>query len=457
MDEKDIAPELLERIRADFLALLGDAQQEADTYTAAAAYAELVGSALADAFRRNLTADILPDGRLYWNIADRVVRPLLEEDYARIADAAAAAQQALNRQARIGIAPQRAVLDADRVNGLLNKLAEAERFEDAAWALAEPVRTFSRMAVDDVLKANVDFQGRAGLRPRVVRIAESGCCKWCSALAGTYDYPHVPKDVYRRHERCRCRVEYDPGEGRRQNVWNKTWTEEPEVLQSRKELAETPLPNKVHIPGDIPMQSVLPEYLRTASPGVGSITYDTGYDMVRHADEVKTAQWLHDHLGGNIVLLNEVNNYKAMTPDYIWNGKISVPEIGMILLAVLGVGAVGYGIYKLVTKNKEKDTVSSAMSYKDLQDAYWYGNERAFAGYDYRTDPYTFNPNNSAVLGYQAKMQEQMARLTDVVQQYLPDVANKQIVLDDGTLVGKMAPGMNAELGQMQILSERGN
>ena len=322
MDEKDIAPELLERIRADFLALLGDAQQEADTYTAAAAYAELVGSALADAFCRNLTADILPDGRLYWNLADRVVRPLLEEDYARIADAAAAAQQALNRQARIGIAPQRAVLVADRVNGLLNKLAEAERFEDAAWALDEPVRTFSRMAVDDVLKANVDFQGRAGLRPRVVRIAESGCCKWCSALAGTYDYPHVPKDVYRRHERCRCRVEYDPGEGRRQNVWNKTWTEEPEVLQSRKELAETPLPNKVHIPGDIPMQSVFPEYLRTASPGVGSITYDTGYDMVRHADEVKTAQWLHDHLGGNIVLLNEVNNYKAMTPDYIWNGKM---------------------------------------------------------------------------------------------------------------------------------------
>ena len=33
--------------------------------------------------------------------------------------------------------------------------------------------------------------------------------------------------------------------------------------------------------------------------------------MVRHADEVKTAQWLHDHLGGNIVLLNEVNNYKG--------------------------------------------------------------------------------------------------------------------------------------------------
>lgn len=239
MDEKDIAPELLERIRADFLALLGDAQPKADTYTAAAAYAELVGSALAEAFRRNLTADVLPDGRLYWNIADRVVRPLLEEDYAKIADAAVAAQQALNRQAQIGIAPQRAVLDDDRVNGLLNKLAEAERFEDVAWSLNEPVRTFSRMAVDDALKANVDFQGRAGLRPRVVRIAESGCCKWCSALAGTYDYPHVPKDVYRRHERCRCRVEYDPGEGRRQNVWNKTWTEpeQHDKIEARKQVS----------------------------------------------------------------------------------------------------------------------------------------------------------------------------------------------------------------------------
>lgn len=78
----------------------------------------------------------------------------------------------------------------------------------------------------------------------------------------------------------------------------------------------------MRLPKEDPLQNVLPEYLRAATPGIGSITYDTGYDMVRHADEVKTAQWLHDHLGGDIVLLNEANNYKAMTPDYIWNGKL---------------------------------------------------------------------------------------------------------------------------------------
>lgn len=322
MADKDIAPELLERIRADFRALLGDAKPAADTYAAAADYAELVGSALAEAFRRNLTADALPDGRLYWNIADRVVRPLLEEEHLLVADASAAVQQALNRQANLGIAPQRAVLDTDAVDGLLNKVSTAKQFADVAWALDEPVRTFSRMVVDDTLKRNVDFQGKAGLRPRVIRTAESHCCKWCSALAGTYDYPRVPKDVYRRHERCRCRVEYDPGEGRRQNVWNKTWTEDEDARQARREFAEIPLPNKVRLPQESPLQSVLPEYLRTASPGVGSITYDTGYDMARHTDEIKTAQWLHDHLGGDIMLLNEANNYKAMTPDYIWNGKL---------------------------------------------------------------------------------------------------------------------------------------
>ena len=270
MADKDIAPELLERIRADFRALLGDAKPAADTYAAAADYAELVGNALAEAFRRNLTADALPEGRLYWNIADRVVRPMLEEEHLLVADASAAVQQALNRQANLGIAPQRAVLNTDAVNGLLNKVSMAEQFKDVAWALDEPVRTFSRMVVDDTLKRNVDFQGKAGLRPRVIRTAESHCCKWCSALAGTYDYPHVPKDVYRRHERCRCRVEYDPGSGRRQNVWNKTWTdpEERDKIKARKQVP-----------------SALPTGVRPRSSGeVGFTDGDTTINSVEPLD-----------------------------------------------------------------------------------------------------------------------------------------------------------------------------
>lgn len=138
---------------------------------------------------------------------------------------------------------------------------------------------------------------------------------------------------------------------------------------------------------------------------------------------------------------------------------ISNPEVAAVIAIVAGVVALGVALFAKFGKGKSNSTTSTQKvhSYKDIQDAYWYGNERAFAGYDYRTDPFTFNPNNSAVLGYQTKMQEQLAKLTEVVQQYLPDVANQQIVLDDGTLVGKMAPGMDAQLGQLSVLAERGN
>ena len=64
---------------------------------------------------------------------------------------------------------------------------------------------------------------------------------------------------------------------------------------------------------------VLDEYLRTAKPGQGAIIYAEGYDHARHAAEIKTAQWLHDHFGGDIELLNESNIQGQKTPDYLWN------------------------------------------------------------------------------------------------------------------------------------------
>lgn len=66
---------------------------------------------------------------------------------------------------------------------------------------------------------------------------------------------------------------------------------------------------------------VLGEYLRTATPGRGSITYDEGYNRTRHAAEIKTAQWLHDTLGGDIVLLQETGGLFEKTPDFLWRNK----------------------------------------------------------------------------------------------------------------------------------------
>lgn len=243
---EDVAPALLAAIREEFTRNLGgrdravqllDAiQKGAGTYRQANEYAGQVGEALADAFRANLSSAALPDGRMYWNIADRVVRPMLEQDHDLVAAAAEQVQTALNEAAGLGIKAQAVPLDESRVKGFLDRLASEANYDDVAWILGEPVVNFSLAVVDESIRRNVDFQGRSGLRPRVIRRAEARCCRWCSNLAGTYTYPSVPQDVYRRHERCRCTVEYDPGTGRRQDVWTKEWTESADsaTMEARK-------------------------------------------------------------------------------------------------------------------------------------------------------------------------------------------------------------------------------
>ena len=142
-------------------------------------------------------------------------------------------------------------------------------------------------------------------------------------------------------------------------------------------------------------------------------------------------------------------------------------SVGSELLsgALLGAGGpsvwLGYLLGKKFggksSSSAAESASSGAMSYLDIQDAYWYGNERAFAGYDYRTDPFTYNPNNNSVPKYQAEIQAQLAKLSTVVEQYLPQAGNQVIKLDDGTLVGALAPSIDARLGHLATLAERGN
>lgn len=148
-------------------------------------------------------------------------------------------------------------------------------------------------------------------------------------------------------------------------------------------------------------------------------------------------------------------------------GIVSFVAANPILALVLGIAGVagGIGIASCLKKKKsakqEADAsgTSSALSYKDIQDAYWYGSQRSFAGYDFRTDGYAFgeSPANGRLSSYQQKMQQSVDALYNVVQQYLPQTANTVIKLDDGTLVGALAPSIDAQLGQLATLAERGN
>lgn len=171
--------------------------------------------------------------------------------------------------------------------------------------------------------------------------------------------------------------------------------------------------------------------------------------------------------GAGAQLANVASGVSSMATSIMGSlGKIvSLVASNPVLAAILGVAAVAGGIGLaawLGSKNGEKestDSKSTTLSYKDIQDAYWYGSQRSFAGYDFRTDGYAFgeSPANGRLSSYQQKMQQSVDALYNVVQQYLPQAGNQVIKLDDGTLVGALAPSIDAQLGHLATLAERGN
>ncbi len=241
----DIAPELLERIRQDFnnaytnsekiTSLLAKVKAGRATYAEANEYAVELGEILASAYNKNITSAVLPDGQMYYNIAKRIIEPTMSNNYNLIADTSMQVQKSLNETAGIGIKAIRPELNSDRIDGIVNRIS-SEAFENVKWLLDEPVKNFSQSVIDDSIKANSEFQGKAGLTPRIVRKLSGKCCEWCARLAGKYTYPDVPPDVYRRHQRCRCTVDYDPGSGKVQNVHSKQWKtkDESDKIEVRK-------------------------------------------------------------------------------------------------------------------------------------------------------------------------------------------------------------------------------
>jgi tape measure domain-containing protein len=171
--------------------------------------------------------------------------------------------------------------------------------------------------------------------------------------------------------------------------------------------------------------------------------------------------------GAGAQLANVASGVSSMATSIMGSlGKIiSLVASNPVLAAILGVAAVAGGIGLaawLGSKNGEKESTDSkrtTLSYKDIQDAYWYGSQRSFAGYDFHTDGYAFgeSPATSRLTAYQQKMQTSVDALYNVVQQYLPQAGNQVIKLDDGTLVGALAPSIDAQLGHLATLAERGN
>lgn len=248
MAELDISPELLEELKTEFWknyngnkkinaavnALRGS---EGLNYKEAYNYSFEVGKSLTGAIRETARSDILPDGRMYYNIADKALRPMFENNYRLISDYCVKTQNALNERAGIGIKGVAAPINEDRVNGLLNVAAAAQQFDDIVGEFCRECENYSLSVVDEHIKKNAEIQNSAGLSPKIERFCGHSGCDWCSSLAGTYEYEKVKdtgNDVFRRHRGCTCTVVFIPINGRAENAHTKYYIPDKELIELRK-------------------------------------------------------------------------------------------------------------------------------------------------------------------------------------------------------------------------------
>ena len=269
---EDMAPGLLKQIQVEYRRRIQESEVLAEyeqaikagraDYEGAAEAARELGEILAAVYQSQLSSEVLPDGKMYYNIALRILDPTLKENYENAADYAEAAQKILNENAGLGLKAIRPAVNQDAINGLVNRISSEEHFNAIKWILDAPVKTFTQKVVDESVRKNAEFHYKAGLKPKIVRKSSGKCCAWCSRMAGVYSYPDVPKDVYRRHDNCNCTVEYDPGSGKRQNVWSKQWKYEADSDTIKKRKLQNITPDSDEIIQNI-RENVIPAQNRS--------------------------------------------------------------------------------------------------------------------------------------------------------------------------------------------------
>ena len=195
------------------------------TFADTAEYSEIVSNALGTVFSSSIP-ELSEAG-----LKEYVCTELLKDRYNDTNEVLATVQKSLDEKAGVKLAPQKAVFPLDRVTRVAHSLADATVKEDVIARRANgPVANVSKSFHDDYIEENAKFRNDAGLKCYISRVTDGKCCKWCSAIAGRYEYSEAPEDIYRRHDNCGCTVTYENGRTR-QDVWSKKTWEVPEVKQ----------------------------------------------------------------------------------------------------------------------------------------------------------------------------------------------------------------------------------
>ena len=204
------------------------------TYSVANEYAARVGEALASVLRANAPLENISE----WDIEDLIPKSL-GLDHSMVVHACQLVQDEINSDAGIGIRFIQPEFDGNRAYGIVNELRD-HNFPDIQASFYEQLVNFSQNVVDESIRTNARVASNAGIEARIIRTADFKACSWCRAQAGSYNYQDVKRtgdDVWRRHENCRCTIDY---------VTNENGSEYRERVNNyRRTVAEGEIPREV--------------------------------------------------------------------------------------------------------------------------------------------------------------------------------------------------------------------
>lgn len=192
-----------------------------------------------------------------------------------------------------------------RIEGIIDRLTDAESFDDIKWIVGDGIiRNYAQSIVDDHIKANAEFQGKAGLEVTVERVSVGKTCKWCLARCGKFTYPDVPKGTWDRHVDCDCYIIYDNGRVRQTLSGKDTkWNVVSEEVSERKKVGLTkPTAKELEARKIVGLESDT-ENAKEYSDGMlawkrAADANDVKYNAVAPLDKELSTQDIIDRLGG---------------------------------------------------------------------------------------------------------------------------------------------------------------
>lgn len=235
---KRLREELNERLNNDkrLTAILEKINNGTATFKESAEYSQIVADHMGDVISKNIGNIKIPMGK------EMVCKELLKENIERVDTVFGKVQVSVDEKMGIHLNPVTPPYPTERVNAIAHSLEDPNADDEKVARRGKSSGNVVAARHDENVKANAAWREKAGFDCYLVRDAGGGCCAWCQALEGRYEYASAPDDIFRRHDNCTCTVTYECGK-MRQDVWSKrTWEASPEELQSRKDAAEAAKP-----------------------------------------------------------------------------------------------------------------------------------------------------------------------------------------------------------------------